>query len=311
MLIRLGYVAISKTLDITSSHTITYTNYQKQNDNKKLESVVNKNLQALEEILMYNIKNNIHFYRMSSAIFPLATHPKVNYDVLNIFKEKLQYIGRLINDNNIRVDIHLDQFCVLNSISDEVVTSTINIINFYKNMFFTMNLKGRMIIHVGSSVGGKEQGINRFISNFKLLDSDAQKMIVIENDDKVYNIKDVLYISNKIHVPVVLDYHHYMCNNEGENIVEYTKKIFETWSDIPKIHFSSPKNKKDFRAHHDYINVQDFIFFIEKIKVINKDFDVMIEAKCKDIALFKLVRELKYNDYKFIDDTTINLLINE
>lgn len=31
----------------------------------------------------------------------------------------------------------------------------------------------------------------------------------------------------------------------------------------------------------------------------------MIEAKEKDNALFKLVRELKYKDYKFIDETTI------
>ena len=31
----------------------------------------------------------------------------------------------------------------------------------------------------------------------------------------------------------------------------------------------------------------------------------MIEAKMKDEALFRLVRELKYKtDYKFIDDTT-------
>ena len=37
MIIRLGYVAISKALDITSSGTITYTNYLKEeNKNEKL-----------------------------------------------------------------------------------------------------------------------------------------------------------------------------------------------------------------------------------------------------------------------------------
>ena len=76
---------------------------------------------------------------------------------------------------------------------------------------------------------------------------------------------------------------------------------------LPKIHFSSPKSslKKDFRAHHDYINSNTFIDFIEKIKFINIDFDIMIEAKAKDEALFRLVRELKYKtNYKFIDETT-------
>ena len=44
---------------------------------------------------------------------------------------------------------------------------------------------------------------------------------------------------------------------------------------------------------------------INKIKFTNKNFDIMIEAKEKDEALFKLIRELKYYNYKFIDETTL------
>ena len=63
------------------------------------------------------------------------------------------------------------------------------------------------------------------------------------------------------------------------------------------------KNKKDFRAHNDYINSDDFISFI---KSINRDIDIMLEAKAKDDALFRLIRELKYKtNYTFIDETTI------
>ena len=41
MIIRLGYVAISKALDITSSGTITYTNYLKEeNKNEKLDKTI-------------------------------------------------------------------------------------------------------------------------------------------------------------------------------------------------------------------------------------------------------------------------------
>ena len=304
MKIRFGYVAISKTIGLTTSHTITYTNYKKEITNEKLYKIVENNLSSFEEILKYNIANNIHFYRMSSALFPLATHPKVNFDVLNIFKEKLKTLGNIIKENNIRTDIHLDQFCVLNSVSKEVVTSTINIIKFYKNMFDTMNIESKMIIHVGSSVGGKEEGINRFIENFKKLEENTKKLIIVENDDKTYNIEDTLYLSKKINTPVVLDYHHYICNQTKDLDL---KKIFDTWTTTPKIHFSSPKNKKDFRAHNDYINIDEFINFIEKYKNINTDFDIMIEAKEKDNALFKLVRELKYKGYKFIDDTTLEL----
>ena len=71
------------------------------------------------------------------------------------------------------------------------------------------------------------------------------------------------------------------------------------------MHFSSPKNKREFRAHNDYINSNDFIDFLENIKIYNQDIDIMLEAKNKDEALFRLVRELKYKtSYKFINDTT-------
>ena len=37
---------------------------------------------------------------------------------------------------------------------------------------------------------------------------------------------------------------------------------------------------------------------------MNRDFDVMIEAKKKDEALFRLIRELKYKtDYEIVDTT--------
>lgn len=106
---------------------------------------------------------------------------------------------------------------------------------------------------------------------------------------------------------MVLDYHHYICNHKGELQI-YLKEIFATWHNLnPKIHFSSPKNdsKKDFRSHHEFIDVDKFIEFIEMIKIYNIDIDIMLEAKGKDEALFRLVRQLKYKtDYQFIDDTT-------
>ena len=71
------------------------------------------------------------------------------------------------------------------------------------------------------------------------------------------------------------------------------------------MHFSSPRNKKDFRSHNDYINGDDFIDFIKILKKYDRDVDIMIEAKYKDDSLFRLVRYIKYKtDYRFIDDTT-------
>lgn len=306
MNIRLGYACISKTLDITSSHTITYTNYEKtRNKEEKLIEITNKNLNNLEEILKYNIKNNIHFYRMSSKIIPLATHPNIKINLLNIFKEKLEYIGNIIKENNLRVDIHLDEYCVLNSTNPNIVNSTINIIKFYKNMLKTMNIESYMILHIGSSAFGIEKSITRFINNFKKLDEESKNMIILENDDKVFKIEDVLKICKTINIPMVLDYHHYKCN-KVEPLEHHIKEIINTWKGkTPKMHLSSKKNNKEFRSHHDYIDINDFIELTNILKTQNKNIDIMIEAKQKDMALFKLIRELKYKDYKLIDETTI------
>lgn len=314
MKIRLGYVALSKTLhEITTSRTITYTEYENKNYTvDKLLEIVEDNLNSLKKIIIYNIKNNIHFFRLTSKLVPLATHDKVNFDYITLFKDKYKEIGKLANDNNIRIDTHPDQYAVLNSTNQRIVRNTFEILKYHYKILTALNIKNPIIIlHVGSSVLGKKTSITRFINNFNKLPDYIKKCIAIENDDKVYNIKDVLTLCKKLNVPMVLDYHHYVCNNEGEKIEDYLEDIMNTWVDNnPKFHFSSPKSKlkKEFRNHHDYINSDDFIKFINILKQYNKDIDIMLEAKAKDEALFRLIRELKYKtDYKFINETTFIL----
>lgn len=309
MQIRLGYACITTTLDnVTTSRTLTYTHFKKlglKRGVEKIKQLTKENLNDLKKIIYYNIKNEIYFYRMSSSLFPLVGISEINIDLLDYFKKELQEIGNLIKKHNMRVDMHVDHFYVLNSVREDVVTSTINILNFYKNIFKCMGIKGRLVMHVGSKTLGKRNGLKRFEDNFYKLNDDVKKLIIIENDDKVYNIKNVLSLSKKLSIPVVLDYHHFLCNKTNEKIEDYIEKIFCTWgSDIPKIHFSSPLNKKNFRSHHDYIDIKNFLSFLAKVKFINCDFDIMIEAKAKDEAVFKLIRQLKYEtDYKFIKNT--------
>lgn len=315
MKVRLGYVAISKSLDnVTTSHALSYTNFvnSKENINKIYEQI-EKNLQDLDKILNYNIKNNIHFYRLTSKLIPLATHKDVKFDYVEKFKDKFKKLGKLIKDNNLRIDMHPDQFAVLNSTKKEVLENTFNILEHEYEILDLLGIKNKVIIlHVGSNVFGKEASIKRFINNFNKLPKYLKTSIVLENDDKIFNIIDVLFLCKKLNIPMVLDYHHHICNGKDNiNINNYYEELFKTWTNInPKIHFSSPKNntKKDIRSHHEYINVDDFINFIEEIKICNRDIDIMIEAKGKDEALFRLVRNLKYKtSYKFIDETTFEV----
>lgn len=309
MKIRLGYACVPVTINETSSHTITYTNYKKLGSiaNEKLKNIIDSNFIALEKILKYNIKNDVLFFRMTSELFPLLTHPSVNYNFFKNHKSQLKNIGDIIKNNNLRLDMHPSAYAVLNSTSEDVVTSTINILKNYQKMYKYMGIESYLVMHVGSKSNGKKESIKRFINNFNKLPENVKKLIILENDDKSFNIRNVLNICEKLNIPMVLDYHHFKVNRNNEKIEDYIGRIFNTWNGIPKIHFSSPKDKKNKRAHHDYIDSDDFISFIERIKFTNNDFDVMIEAKKKDEALFRLIRELKYKtDYK-IEKNTIFL----
>lgn len=311
MKVRLGYVALSKALDdVTTSSTITYTNYINKNYNtSKLLEITKNNLDSLYEIIKYNVKNNFHFYRLTSKLVPLATHDKIDFDYITPLLDEYKKIGKLINDNNIRVDTHPDQYAVLNSMDSKIVKNTVEILEYHYKIMDAIGIKDKIIIlHVGSSACGKKASITRFINNFNKLPDHIKKCIAVENDDKVYNIKDVLELCHKINVPMVLDYHHFICNNEKEDINDYLKEIIDTWDGkLPKMHFSSPKSKlkKEFRSHSDYINKECFIKFINILKKQDKDIDIMLEAKAKDDAVSRLVRCLKYEtNYKFLDETT-------
>ena len=306
MLIRLGYACISETLSVTSSSTYTYTRFCNDQDYNKLDSIIRSNLRDLIEILRYNKKNSIHFYRLSSGLIPLATKEEVKIDY-SLYKDYYKEIARL--SKNMRIDFHPSQFCVLNSTRKEVIDNSILELKYNYDLLEYMKVKEKvLVLHIGSSVFGKKKAIERFINNYKKLPVNIRKSIVIENDDKVFDIGDCLCINKIINIPIVFDYHHYVCNPGRLDLYSHIEDIFKTWGNMrPKVHFSSPKSKikKEFRTHNDYINSDSFIDFVEKIKDCGYDLDIMIEAKKKDEAMFRLIRELKYKtNYKFIDDTS-------
>jgi len=308
MKIRLGYVALPVSIPITASKTITLTNYKKlgvKRGEQKRTKIFEENLNNFYEILKYNKANKIHFYRMTSHLVPLLTYPNSYDNILKKHKKELEFIGNYINKNKMRVDMHPDQFLVLNSSNQSVVESTISSLNYYNDLMNNMKLNTNIILHIGSGQEGKTKSMKRFEINFNRLKKSIKSKIALENDDKVFNIRNTLSLAKKLKVPMVLDYHHFLVNRNNEKIEDYILEIFSTWKTTPKIHFSSPKSKKEKRSHHDYIDSDSFIEFIEKIKFCNIDFDVMIEAKQKDETLFRLIRELKYKtNYKFLDETT-------
>ena len=307
MRIRLGYACISETLN-TNYKTYTYSNYIKEQNKKKLEEIITSNLFHLQELLIYNNKNNIHFFRISSNLIPLATKKEVDINYYKNYQKIYHTLGEEIKKNNMRVDFHPSEYCVLNSTKKEVVNQSIDILKYHYNLLMFLDIKEPLLVlHIGSKEFGKEKAITRFINNFKKLPKSIQNTIAIENDDKSFNVEDCLTLSEKIDIPVILDYHHHQCNPSNKSLEELLPSIIKTWKKTPKMHFSSPKSKlkKEYRSHNDYIDVKEFIKFINILKKENKDIDIMLEAKKKDEALFRLVRELKYQtNIKFLDETS-------
>lgn len=320
MKIRFGYVAIALGLDNGSPNkTLTYKGFCQLPDDEirrhKLHSIVKDNLDITRRILLYNQAHDIKLYRLTSKLVPLTTHKDVfHWDYITPFLPLYQKIGAFIKSHQLRVSAHPDHFTVINTTNDEVLYTALMDLDYHIKLFEAMGLssqEAKLVIHVGGTYGSKQKSIERFIEQFRRMDSRFQERIILENDDKSFTAKEVLHICQCLNIPMVLDIHHHFCNHQGENLKEFLNEIFNTWNNEihpPKIHLSSPKCEKQIRAHADYIDVNFLMDFIQIASPLKRDFDVMIEAKQKDLALFQLMADLKSrNDIKIIDGATIEV----
>ncbi len=298
----LGYACINESLkNCSPGQRITVgrlKRLKKEEQLEKLNQLVRSNLENTLRILKFNLKYKIGLYRLSSDIVPLATHQITeDWDYIRECRDEFIEVGNFIKKHNLRVSMHPGQYTVLNSNKKNVVSNAIKDLNYHMSVLQAMGLddKAKLILHIGGVYGDKRRAISRFKKNFKRLDSAIKERLVIENDDKSYTTTEVLQIAKELKIPMVFDIHHFNCNHtSSEDLKQLIPIIFSTWrKDKPKIHFSSPSEKR-FASHADNINSADFISFIKLVKrTVDKDFDVMLECKNKDKALLKLRSELK------------------
>jgi UV DNA damage endonuclease len=134
--------------------------------------------------------------------------------------------------------------------------------------------------------------MERFILNYNKLSPHIKKRLVIENDDKSYNIQDVLQISEKTGVPVVFDNLHHQLNNMGGNSDEYRwleacRKTWHSEDGKQKIHYSQQKSNGAPGAHSDFIKANEFLTFYQGLP--SKNLDIMLEVKDKNLSAVKCV----------------------
>jgi UV DNA damage endonuclease len=302
MLIRFGYVAIAFGIKEGSPNkTVTVKKLSKlESADIKLDllrKILRQNLETMRRILLYNRAHNIHRYRMTSKLVPLATHPEADgWDYISEFRQEFADLGKLSRESNCRLSAHPDHFTLLNSPKREVLAASLRDLEYHDSMFRALGYEPgpQLVLHAGGMYKSKKQSLDRFCSEFATLPNAIRQRIMIENDDKVYSAADVLSLCKRIGAPLVLDVHHHHCLNNGEELGQLWPEIVSTWGDeLPKIHISSPKSEKDRRSHAELISVNSLLPFLSAASKLDRDFDVMIEAKGKDRALFTLLDELE------------------
>ncbi|WP_062350842.1 UV DNA damage repair endonuclease UvsE [Bacillus kwashiorkori] len=304
-LIRLGYVAMSVHLPNSSpSHTMTFAHYNKLQDEeaarRKLVRIAMSNLESCLRLLHYNLEHDIHFFRLSSRLIPLATHEALlGWNYLTPLEESFAKIRDFLRENrHVRVDFHPDHFVILNSPKAGVLQASVDNLQVHLEMLqaFGLNPLHRCVLHVGGGYGNKEKALEQFVHNFAFIPEPIQSMLMLENDDKVFTVQDTLYLCEKLGLPIIFDLHHHQANNDGQSWESNWERIVATWntSALPlKMHISSPKSPTNFRAHADYIEVTQLHEFLQTVKGTVDQIDIMIEAKQKDDALFRLAQDLQ------------------
>lgn len=271
-------------------------------------------LRYFRQILDYLRDTDIHMYRISSDFAPYITHPEFTQfrNQIDECLDELAEVGKIAREYDIRLSFHPSQYIVLNAQDERIAEQSVMDFVAESRILDAMGQGPEAVVvtHVGGVYGDKAASMERFISRYEGLPEVARNRLVLENDESSYSAEDVLEISRRTGVRVVFDYLHHMNYNPGRLTIRgAAEKSLATWPPelTPKLHFSSPrtdlrevkrKNPETgkmeleflpplFSQHSDYVNPYEFVLVMQQLQGL-RDFDVMLEAKAKDLALLRL-----------------------
>jgi UV DNA damage endonuclease len=274
-------------------------------------------LQHLARIFDYLEATDIRMYRMASSLAPYASHPEMPEfrRQVNDCLDELRSLGARAHGLDLRLSMHPGQYTVLNSQSEDVVSAAVAELEVHTEILDAMESgpEAVIVLHIGGGAGGSAVALDRFEAGFEKLSESARSRLVLENDDRTFALGDVLELSRRIERPVVWDVLHHYCNDpEAISDREALRLALDTWPEgvRPKIHFSSPRSGvgerktrrgrkvvktvvlPPARAHADLVDPIAYASFLESAAASVRDFDVMLEAKGKDLALLRLRDQL-------------------
>ncbi|WP_350344482.1 UV DNA damage repair endonuclease UvsE [Proteinivorax tanatarense] len=284
---KLGYACIPFSIEERTNKSFRLSNLSKE----RFYQTTQQNIEGLKNILTWNIQHDIFLFRISSDIIPFGSHPDNKFNWANDFKPDLREIAGIIEKNKIRVSFHPGQYTVLNSPKEKVRQQAMNDLVYHCRFLDEMELDytHKVVLHCGGVYNDKLKSMARLKDILSEVPKNVLSRLVLENDDKSYDIADTLEVANHANIPVIFDLFHHRCNSPTKkNEYYWFKKSVNTWSKkdgVPKVHYSNQAEGKKIGSHSLTISSEDFIEFYNKYK--NYNVDVMLEVKDKELSVLK------------------------
>ena len=265
---------------------------------RRIREVCCHNASALLQALKYCAAHGIGSFRVSSRILPLKTHPLAGYaltdlpkgvDVIAAFKA----CGRFARRAGIRTTFHPDQFIVLNSPRSDVVQAATRELLYQAEMASWIGADV-INIHGGGAYGDKSGALERLIEAIRRLPPPVRRRLTLENDERVFTVRDLLPVCRATGTPLVYDVHHHRCNPDGLSVAAATRLALTTWNREPLFHVSGPRfgwGGRNSSYHSEHIDTADFPGAWCRLKIT-----VEVEAKAKEKAVLRLMREFEHFD---------------
>jgi len=290
----LGYACINMTLGkkkITTNRGMIKKTFLKEGIDRASELGL-LNTKDLMKIVKWNEQNGFKLFRTTSNLFPWSSEYQLcDMPHFNSIASILKDIGELASEYGQRITSHPGPFNVLVSPNENVVRNTITDLSLHGEVFDLMGLSRThynvINIHCNGVYGDKESAMDRFCRNFERLPESVQTRLTVENDDKasMYSVKDLMYIHQRIGIPIVFDYHHHKFCTGDLPEKDALEMAMSTWAEgiKPLVHYSESAPGKIPQAHSDYI--------FEKINTYGYDLDIEVEAKMKELAVISYLEK--------------------
>jgi UV DNA damage endonuclease len=284
-------------------NVMTYAQYKKLGKKQAMRVLAERslnNIKTIHAILKECAKNGWN-YRIGSNVFPLMTHPDLDFTVDDFYNAddihaEFNAAAQTIKANNIRCSMHPDQFVVPASPSPKVVENSIRDLEQHAMIMDMLELpqsyEAPINIHMNCYNDGKfSEVVDRLETVLKRMSKSVTSRLVFENEDKgkswtVYNLHEYLY--KRTGIPITFDNLHHQCNHNDASEQYAFELALSTWPKnvVPLFHFSESLVGNNPRAHADFPTMLPAIYKNHK-DPLHLDF----EFKLKEIAINKVSRE--------------------